>query len=89
MTGANAEVLSKTSKVILLQYISCIWYLVQFREDPKEVKALVKSGSEVNAMTPVYAIKLGFAIGKTNIGAQKIDDSLWKTYNMTTTDFLL
>ena len=40
--------------------VPCIYYPVRFQEE--QVKALLDSGSEVNAMNPDYARKLGFKI---------------------------
>ncbi len=70
-----------------LQRIPCIRYPVQFQEDQPEVKALIDSGSEVNAMIPAYAKKLGLTTRKTSVGAQKIDDSPLKTYGMASARF--
>ena len=61
-----------------------IHYLVQFQEE--QVRALLDSGSEVNAMNPDYAWKQGLKIRKTNIGAQKIDGSALETFEMVIAD---
>ena len=58
----------------------CIWYPVRFRwknnkDQDKDVRVLIASGSEVNAMDPAYATKLGFCARKIDIGVQKIDRS--------------
>ena len=42
-----------------LEWVPCIYYPFHFRKDTADVRALIDSGSEVNAMTPVYASKLG------------------------------
>ena len=47
--------------------VPCIHYLVWFQE--KQVKVLLNSSSEVNAMNPAFARKLGLHIQKTNVGA--------------------
>ena len=53
-----------------LQYISGIWYPIQFQGgQAEEVKALIDSGSEVNTMTPIVAAQLGFSIRPIGIGA--------------------
>ena len=44
-------------------------------------------GSEVNAIYPVYATKLGFHTRKIDIGAQKIDRSHLDTFEMVIADF--
>lgn len=43
------------------------------------MKALIDSGSEVNAMTLAYAAKLGLNLWKTSVRMQKIDGSLLVT----------
>ena len=65
--------------------VPCIYYLIRFQEE--QVRALLDSGSEVNAMNPDYARKLGLKIRRTNIGAQKIDGSALKTFGMGIADF--
>ena len=71
-----------------LQRVPCISYPVQFEgSQAGEVRALIDSGSEVNAMTPIFAAKLGLSIRPTSIGAQKIDGSALKTYGMTIAGF--
>ena len=65
--------------------VPCIHYPVRFQEE--QVKALLDSGSEVNAMNPDYARKLGLKIRRTNIGAQKIDGSALETFGMVIVDF--
>ena len=71
-----------------LQRVPCISYPVQFEgSQAGEVRALIDSGSEVNAMTPAFAAKLGLSTQPINVGAQKIDGSVIKTYDMTTAGF--
>ena len=50
-----------------LQRVPCVYYLIWFKKN--EVQALIDSGSEVNAMTPAYASKLGLRVYRTDIGA--------------------
>ena len=64
-----------------------IYYPVRFQEDQEQVRALLDSGSEVNAMSPTYAIWLGLKTWKTNVGAQKIDGSALETFGMVIADF--
>ena len=61
MTGASKEA--------NLERVPCIRYLVQFRKDQDDTKALIDSGSEVNAMHAAYAVKLGLSVRKPNVGA--------------------
>ncbi len=65
-----------------LQRVPCIRYPVQFQEDQPKVKALIDFGSEVNAMTPAFAAKLGLQPRSTNVGSQKIDGLPLETYGM-------
>ena len=61
---------------------------MQFRKDKgTTICALINSGSEVNAMTPAYAKKLGLRIWKTDVGAQKIDGSSLDTFKMVIASF--
>ena len=73
MTEASEEVLKR---------VPCVHYPVQFRKDSSEIKALIDSGSEVNAISPAYANKLGLRIRKTDVGAQKIDGSSLDIFGM-------
>lgn len=50
-----------------LERVLCIQYPVRFRKDQNDTRALIDSGSEVNAKTPVYASKLDLSIGKTDV----------------------
>ena len=76
VTGSDKEVVVR---------VPCIHYPVQFQEE--QVRALLNSGSKVNAMNPDYARKLGLKIRRTNIGAQKIDGSALETFGMVIADF--
>ena len=67
--------------------VPCIHYPVRFQEDQKQVKALLDSGSKVNAMNPAFVQKLGLHIQKTNVGAQKIDGSTLETFEMVIANF--
>ena len=67
--------------------VPCIYYPIRFRESQEQVRALFDSGSKINAMSPAFVRKLDFHIQKTNIGAQKIDDSTLKTFGMVIADF--
>ena len=67
--------------------VPCIHYPVRFQEE--QVRALLNSGSKVNAINPNYARKLGLKIQKINVGAQKIDGFALKTFGMVIADFEL
>ncbi len=79
---------SVTASSETLQCVPCIRYLIQF-QGSQNVKALIDSGSKVNAMTSAYAAELDFTTQKTSIGAQKIDGSPLETYGMASANFLL
>ena len=76
VTGSTEEVVVK---------VPCIYYPIQFQE--KQVRALLDSGSKVNAMNSDYAWKLELKIQKTNIRAQKIDGSALETFGIVIVDF--
>lgn len=76
-----------TATFLLLERVLCIYYPLYFKKDTNNIKALINSNSEINAMTPAYAKKLGLWIRKTNINAQKIDESSLTTYRMVIASF--
>ena len=53
----------------------------------KLVLALFDSGSEVNAMHPVFVKELGLVVQTTNISTQKIDGTTLETYGMVVAAF--
>ena len=50
------------------------------------MRAVIDSGSKVNAMHPAYTMKLGFCIRKIDVRAQKINGSHLNTFEMVITD---
>ena len=77
---------------VVLEKIPCIYYPVQFQKDSKQegqqqVRALINSGSKLNAISPAYVEKLSFKTRKTNVGAQKIDGSALETFGIVIADF--
>lgn len=77
-----------TSSLETLQCVFCISYLVQFQGGQiGEVKALINSGSKVNAINSAFTANLGLSSQPTGIGAQKIDNSGLKTYDMVIVGF--
>ena len=80
---------TETSKeeYLSLEQVPCIYYLLRFWKDITGVRALFDLGSEVNAMTPAYAIKLGLKIWKTDIRGQKIHGSILDTFGTVLADF--
>ena len=79
--------MTETSKEddVALQRVPCVYYLIWFKK--KEVQTLIDSGSEVNAMTPTYASKLGLWVHRTDIRTQKIDGFTLKTFGMVLASF--
>ena len=69
--------------------LPCIYYMAWFQDDQgqEQVKTLLDSGSEVITMSPAYAKRLGLKTQKTNVGAQKIDGSILKTFGMVIAHF--
>ena len=64
-----------------------IYYLINFGK--KSVSALLDSGSEVNAVYPAFAKELGLPIRPTDVGAQKIDNTMLTTYGIVVAAFLI
>ena len=69
--------------------VSYIHYPVWFQKNQEQVRALLNSSSEVNAMSPVFAKKLGLKTRKTKVGAQKIDGFALEIFEMVIADFQL
>lgn len=72
---------------LILEYVSYIYYSIQFKKNTDEIQALINSESKINVMTPAYGNKLSFQMQKTNVRAQKIDGSILKTYKMVIVGF--
>ena len=87
--GKEAQVTQATQeeKEVILDWVFCIHYLVQFRKDKETIWALIDSSSEVNAMTSAHAKKLSFRTGRTDVGAQKIDGSSLDTFGLVIAGF--
>ena len=47
---------------------------------------MLNIGSEINTINLAFTQKLSLHIGKTNVGAQKIDDSALETFKMVIAD---
>ena len=67
---------------VFLERVPCIYYLLCFQKDIKDVKALIDLGNEVNAMIPAYASKLCLNVHHTDVGAQKIDSTTLNIFKM-------
>ena len=70
-----------------LERILFIYYLLRFRKDNADIKALIDSGNEVNAMTLAYAPKLGLKVHHIDVGDQKIDSCPFKTFEIVLANF--
>ena len=77
-----------------LERVTCIQYPIAFPGGVTQdgsalgpVSALLDSGSEVNAMHPAFAERLGLVVRTTNVGAQKIDGTTLETYEMVVAAF--
>ena len=62
-----------------LEQVFGIWYPVIFKDG---IEALLYSESKVSIMSQAFAHQLGLKICKINIGAQKIDGTTLKTYEI-------
>ena len=85
VSATSGPVTNGGDKVVVK--VPCIYYPVWFQEDQEQIRALFDSGSEINAINPVLARKLGLQIQKTNVEAQKIDGSALKTFGVVIADF--
>ena len=83
--------MTDTSMEVTLERVPYIRYSVRFcrkndKDEDKDVRALIDLGSEVNAIHPAYATKLGLRARKIDVGAQKIDRSYLDTFGMVIAD---
>lgn len=87
---ANSKIFNFAAKalpLLSLKLILCIYYLVWFKKNQAKYQALLNYDSKINAITPAYITKLGFKVRSTNIEAQKIDHSSFKTLQMVLASF--
>lgn len=70
-----------------LERASYIQYLIWFKKN--EILALLDLGSKVNAITLVFVSKPGLKVRYTNVGGQKIDGSILKTFKIALTSFYI
>ena len=79
--------MTDTSSEVSFDRVLYIRYPIQFckknnKDKDKDVKALIDSSSEVNAIYPIYATKLGLRARKIDVGIQKIKGSQLDTFGM-------
>ena len=73
---------------MILDQVPCIHYPVQFQKDKgATIWAFINSGSKINSMTPAYIKQLGLQVQKTDVGAQRIDGTLFQTFRMVIPSF--
>lgn len=72
---------------MVLEKVSYINYLLYFRKNTVNIRALINLSNKINAMTPAYINKLGLKTYYTNIGVQKIDSSTFETFGMVLASF--
>ena len=69
--------------------VLCIRYPITFRKKSVPVLTLLNLGSEVNAIHPTFTQKLKLPIRTTDIGAQKIDNTMLDNFGMVVATFLV
>ena len=92
MTEDNKETILVSIKE--LEQVMCIQYSIAFPGGVTQdgsilnlVLILLDLGSEVNAMHPVFAERLGLVVWATNVGTQKIDGTTFETYGIVVAAF--
>lgn len=71
--------------LLALDLVPCIYYPIWFKKN--KIWTLINLASEVNTITLRYIAKLDLKICSTNIGAQKIDSSTLKIFEIFLTSF--
>ena len=89
---ATSAPMTNTSREVTFKQVPCIWYLVRFRRKneknkDKDIRALIDSSSEFNAIHPAYAINLGLRARKIDVSTQKIDRSYLNTFEIVIADY--
>ena len=82
MAGASIE-----NNLLALDWVPCICYSIRFKKSEVQVRALINFGTEVNAMTLGYSVKLGLKVRPTIVEAQKINGSTLETFGMVLASF--
>lgn len=78
-------IINDSKKKVMLKRVSCIYDPSQIYKE--KIGTLLNSKGKINTMSPNYAWKLSFKIQKTNIKAQKIDDSTLQIFGILIIDF--
>ena len=81
--------MTETSKEddVTLKRVPCVHYPLRFWKNTADIRALIDSDSEVNAMTPAYTSKLGLRVRHTDVRAQKIDSFTLQLFGMVLANF--
>ena len=74
---------------MLLFWIKFFIFVIQFslKKNKIQAKALINFGNKKNFITPRYTSKLGLKVYHTNIGAQKIDGSIFEIFEIVLANF--
>ena len=70
-----------------LAQVPCIQYLINIKK--KSVSVFLDSGSEINAIHPIFAKEIDLFIRLTDVGALKIDGTMLDTYKIVVAVFLV
>lgn len=70
---------------LALDWVLCIQYPVWFKIN--KVCTLINSGSKINALSTMYALKLGQIVRYINVGAQQIDGFTFETFGIVLVSF--
>lgn len=72
---------------VALKKVPYIYYPLCFEKNITDIRALINSGSEVNAMITVFGAKLNLRVYSTNVEAQKINGSTFKIFRIVLASF--
>ena len=79
---------NKEAQKVILDRVPYIYYPVQFQKNKgATIWALIDLSNKINVITPAYAKQLGLQVQKADVGAQKIDGSLLRTFEMVINGF--
>ena len=77
-----ASMLMTDTREEVLEYVSCIYYLVWFKRAMTQVWTLINSKSEVNIIHLTFAKQLGLSIRPTDIRVQNINSTTLDIYEI-------
>ncbi len=88
LVAVSATSMSITEKKIKeeLEWVPCICYHVTFND---QTEVLLDSKNELNTINQTFASQLELKIWKINVEVQKIDDTIFKTYEIVISIFSL